>query len=262
MSSRHAPTPAPTTGSVESHEAWTRPFVRTHSKWCNAFMTELRLAEVPGAQIGDHLAEVETHCIESGQEPAEAFGDPVEYAQSLVSESSPVPGRGTWRVAVFSAAQVLCLMVGTAAVNHWVRGDAMVLNLVQIACLVLMTALLLALPVVMRPVIRRPVVLGAGLFALFVVLGVGVAAGERLALPALVTVPSVLAAVVAFAGILVLSVLNFMALRGADDPMASPLSQPENARSAGISGVWLNVMIASMVPVTFLVLAAAAWLMA
>lgn len=66
MSSPQAVNPSRATGAVESHEAWKRAFVRAHQKWCGAFMTELRLAEVPGPQIGDHLAEVETHCIGSG----------------------------------------------------------------------------------------------------------------------------------------------------------------------------------------------------
>lgn len=262
MSSPQAVNPSRATGAVESHEAWKRPFVRVHQKWCGDFMTELRLAEVPGPQIGDHLAEVETHCIESGQDPEVVFGDPAEYAQLLAAESPRVASRGTWLVALISAIQVLCLLVGVAAVNQWVRGEALALNLVQIGCLAVMIALLIALPALLRPIMRRPVVMGAGLVLLFTLLSVGSALGERLPLPALVNVPPALAAVVAFIGILVLGVLNFLTLRDAEDHMDSPLPRPQNVRPAGGSGQWPNALVAGMLPVTFLILAAASWLMA
>lgn len=60
---------------ADDHDVWQRPFVRLHRRWCDDFVLELRLRDVPGARIGDHLAEVESHCIETGTDPEEAFGD-------------------------------------------------------------------------------------------------------------------------------------------------------------------------------------------
>ena len=51
--------------------------------WAEAFVVELRLRDVPGRTIGAALAEVESHCAESGEQAEEAFGEPVAYAVSL-----------------------------------------------------------------------------------------------------------------------------------------------------------------------------------
>jgi hypothetical protein len=58
--------------------------------WHDTFITELRLREIPGDRIGEVLAEIDTHCADSGQTPAEAFGDPIVYAASVIAASAPV----------------------------------------------------------------------------------------------------------------------------------------------------------------------------
>src|SRR5690625_6856245 len=68
-------------GPVASQDAWRRPFVKQHQQWCDDFVLELRMRDVPGAVIGDHLAEVEAHCVEGGESPAEAFGPATDYAR-------------------------------------------------------------------------------------------------------------------------------------------------------------------------------------
>jgi hypothetical protein len=62
-------------------------------KWAEAFVIELRLLDIPGDALGDALAEVESHCAESGESAAEAFGDPVAYARSLDLPAQPI---GRW----------------------------------------------------------------------------------------------------------------------------------------------------------------------
>ncbi|MEO7752746.1 MAG: hypothetical protein ABIS35_04975 [Terracoccus sp.] len=59
--------------------------------WRDAFVTELRLHDVAGARIGDALAEVDAHCDESQQSPADAFGDPESYAVALVEALPAAP---------------------------------------------------------------------------------------------------------------------------------------------------------------------------
>lgn len=53
-------------------------------KWLDEMIIELRLRNIRGTAIGDAAAAVETHCQESGETPGEAFGDPREYARSLI----------------------------------------------------------------------------------------------------------------------------------------------------------------------------------
>lgn len=52
-------------------------------KWFDEMIIELRLRNVRGDAIGDAVAAVETHCAESSKNPADAFGDPREYARDL-----------------------------------------------------------------------------------------------------------------------------------------------------------------------------------
>lgn len=52
-------------------------------QWAGDFIVELRLHGVSGGDIGAALAEVDSHCAESGESGAEAFGDAGEYARSL-----------------------------------------------------------------------------------------------------------------------------------------------------------------------------------
>ncbi len=93
-------------------------------EWRDAFVLRARLRDVPGPRIGEALAEVETHCAESGETPAEAFGDPVRYAQALADQLPPParnPRLGWARVALAGAAgigAVSLLLSGVAAVSH------------------------------------------------------------------------------------------------------------------------------------------------
>ncbi|RXR26258.1 hypothetical protein EQW78_01000 [Oerskovia turbata] len=80
-------------------------------EWAEAFVIELRLLDVPGTALGAALAEVESHCTDSGEPAAEAFGDPVAYARSL---DLPVEPDGRWEVVTVlgpSCAQFLGLLL-------------------------------------------------------------------------------------------------------------------------------------------------------
>lgn len=94
-------------------------------EWRDTFLTELRLHEVPGSRIGEALAEVDTHCADSGEDPTEAFGDPIEYAASIARDLPPVrrrtPARqalGHGLIAAATVAGILGLLAGTAGVAH------------------------------------------------------------------------------------------------------------------------------------------------
>lgn len=50
-------------------------------------MLALRVRDVPGARIGEVLAEVEEFCADSGLDARAAFGDPAAYAESLTTST-------------------------------------------------------------------------------------------------------------------------------------------------------------------------------
>lgn len=56
----------------------------TTKEWLDELVVQLRLRDIKGAVIGDAVASVESHLAESGETAQEAFGDPTEYARSLV----------------------------------------------------------------------------------------------------------------------------------------------------------------------------------
>jgi len=53
--------------------------------WRDAFVLAMRERDADGRRIGDALAEVHQFCADSGQDAAEAFGEPHEYAAGLVA---------------------------------------------------------------------------------------------------------------------------------------------------------------------------------
>jgi len=58
--------------------------------WRDNFVIALILRNISGGQIGDALAQVDAHCTDSGEEPEEAFGDPVVYATRVAEQVRPV----------------------------------------------------------------------------------------------------------------------------------------------------------------------------
>lgn len=53
---------------------------RPDQKYLDDLLLHLRMRDVPGARIGEILAEVEAHSAASGETLQEAFGDPKAYA--------------------------------------------------------------------------------------------------------------------------------------------------------------------------------------
>jgi len=55
-------------------------------RWRDDFIIAMRMQDATGEQIGDALATVDAHCAESGESAEGAFGDPTDYATTLVLE--------------------------------------------------------------------------------------------------------------------------------------------------------------------------------
>ncbi|MGY2065872.1 HAAS signaling domain-containing protein [Blastococcus sp. SYSU DS0619] len=63
----------------------------TEQAWRDDLLLRLRLRDVPGARIGEVLAEVQSHVAETGEHPREAFGSPKEYADEVAAALGIVP---------------------------------------------------------------------------------------------------------------------------------------------------------------------------
>lgn len=84
-------------------------------EWAEEFVGELRMRGVSGEVVGAALAEMESHCAESGESVEEAFGPADEYAQRLELPASKQQSTGgLLRVVAPQAIQVLAWRAGAA----------------------------------------------------------------------------------------------------------------------------------------------------
>ena len=244
---------------VASQEAWHRPFVKRHQQWCDDFVLELRMRDVPGSVIGDRLAEVEAHCVETGESPAEAFGPATAYARRLDRETAPGRVSGSWTVGALAAGNVIALIVGTSAAFPWVRGEELTYNGVQLASLALVLAVLVSLPLFLRQLIEHPWRVGLPLIILGSLGGAGSVAAGRLDLPTVLTLPAAVVTVGLFVVVLVLSWAEYRVLRreGDGDPVISPLAPPAAVQPRRRR--WPILLPALLVPIGYVVLTAVAF---
>ncbi|MGY1847140.1 hypothetical protein [Blastococcus sp. SYSU DS1021] len=239
-------------------EVWQRPFVLAQQEWCGAFVLELRLRDVPGPVIGERLAEVERHCAESGETPAEAFGDPTSYARQIDTESSPERVSGVWTVAALGAAQVVALIVGTAATRTWAEGGVLTWNGVQVGCLALVLLVVLAVPRLVRPLITHTWVVGPAAVALVVLASLGSAVSGRFVTSSVLPVPAAVVAVGLFGVVVVLAWLEYRELAN-DDLVTSPLPPAAGDGGQQVRRRWNALVPTALVPVCYLALGAAPW---
>lgn len=252
----------PTPPRILSQQVWERPFVKAHEQWCVDFVLELRLRDIPGPVIGERLAEVEGHCAETGETPAEAFGAPTHYAARMVQDSAPERTSGVWAVTAAASAQVLAMLVGTSAVSAWARGQTLSYNVGQVLCLAGTLLVLLALPLLLPPMVRRPWTIGVPL-VIVVLLGAGGAAlSARVDLPTLVQLSAPVVAVALFVAVLALAWVEYreLARDAGGDLVTSPLAATKGHKVAtGAPGRWSALAPACLIPTVYLALAAFAW---
>lgn len=253
-----------TPGTAAASEVWHRPFVKAHQGWSDDFVLELRLLDVPGPVIGERLAEVEAHCTDTGESPAEAFGDPTDYARRLDEQRSPELVSGAWRSTTNSVVQVLALIVGTGAAFAWARNEQLSYNLVQVGAMVLLVALVLALPVLLRRILERPWVVGLPVLALAMGGGVGATAAGQLDLRAVLTLPPAAVTVALFTVVVVLAVVEYVELsRDSEaDLVTSPLSPvPQVPSSRNRQRRLASLMPCALMPVGYVFLSAVPWIL-
>jgi hypothetical protein len=244
-----------------THEVWHRPFVKEHQQWCDDFVLELRLLDVPGPVIGDRLAEVEAHCADTGETPAEAFGGPTDYARSLDEDRSPARAAGVWRVALLSGLQVVALLVGTSAAFPWARGEELSYNLAQVGAVVVLVGVLLSLPAMLRPLVTHPWAVGTPLVALATLAGGGAAVAGRLDLPPLLSLPPAAVNVGLLVLVVALAVAEHRELAEDDEgPVSSPLTPPTPA-PAPRRRLLAAFLPSGLIPAAYVVLSLLPWLL-
>jgi hypothetical protein len=206
--------------------------------WADAFLVELRLADVPGRAIGDALAEVGSHCAESGESPRDAFGDPVQYARSLglppgPDVATPLPGSVLpW------GTQALGLLLVAAAATPLAAGEPFAVTTGYLAVAVLLAAGLVALQrwgaEMLRLVVRRPVVAWLAAMA-----HVGLLVAVLALLDGVVArVPAAAALAAGGAALLAGTVWVLAVLRREvvdDDPVTAPLAPAAPRGSLGVA---------------------------
>lgn len=128
--------------------------------WVEDFVLEQRLLGVPGDRIGDALAVVESHVVDSGEGARDAFGDPATYAREAASTHRVDDVQDpSWILG--SGLGLTGMLLTLFGVQAWIDGDGrMALTVGHLVVLGLVVAgfapLHLASESFLRFVLRRP----------------------------------------------------------------------------------------------------------
>lgn len=227
-------------------------------EWAEAAILELRLQGVAGDRVGAALAEVDAHCLDSGEPAAEAFGDPVAYARSLGLPAEDAPRSGVVLAVLPSLLQVLGMLVALTALTALRRDTSLEITTgvagmvaILLACV---TAVVLWDTAVLRLVIHRPLVSGVVLAA---VVGAMVTAA-LLGTGTVVALPAVPGLVV---GAVLLAAATAWAARRRDVD-ESPLVAPTGATPTWRGTRLARALTVWQVPATAVLLGTAVWFLA
>ncbi|KAE8763376.1 hypothetical protein [Georgenia thermotolerans] len=210
------------------------------STWETDFVVELRLRDVDGAAIGDALAQVRSHCAESGEEPAEAFGHAAAYARSLDlprERAGGLPG-----VLVRSVVGLAAVYLTLTAFLAWREGRTYMLTAGSVVAVVVVAAALVALARHLRAVLDHPVqvAVAAGTAA------AGAVLAAALWRPVVLEVPAPAAVAVGAVLLVGTAVLDHRAAAAMADPVLSPTDgaaqlarERGRARRSAVLQAWL-----------------------
>lgn len=212
--------------TFEQDLAMLAPSVETH--WRDDFILELRLRGVRGAVITDALAEVETHCHESGQSAAQAFGPAKDYARALElpDESGWTPAQlvRTWSAMLLLLAGVGLSILGGVDLLRGERAEVSAGLLVSYGAIVVVMVVVFVMGRhVMRVFMDHPVwstvgfsLAMAGVFLVALPL-------DDLVLGSLPAGPTLVAGLVALAAAATIHVVARRTGRSLDDPLIPPV---------------------------------------
>lgn len=225
--------------------------------WRERLVLELRLRDVPGTTIGGALAEVEAHCVDSGQDAATAFGDPVAYAATLAEAVAvPEPRRSPLRAGLAAFVQVGGVVATVWSLPPWVRGEELSLTAGAATTVLVATALAVAVAAAPGAAVRALLALRGWRAFLAGLVPVAVAALATALLPATaLTVPP---APFALVGLALLATGSAALLRGVRraDLLVGPGRTPEQADADARRARRLAWAAALLVPAATLATAA------
>lgn len=228
-------------------------------RWAETFILELRLRGVAGADIGAALAEVESHCAESGASATDSVGPPIDYARSLPLPTAPQQGaRSTLLGALPTLVQLLGMMLVLPAVPALVEGGGVPLRLGMLLSAAVLAVTVVALgrwpEPVLRVIVHRPwlawglatIVIGA------VVVPVALLRQELMTLPA--TVIGVAGLVLLGAGVLAeVGMLRRRRAAEGQDVLAGPLELPGIVSGRSRRAAMLESALVLLIPVATVV---------
>lgn len=206
------------------------------SQYLEQLSGELIGQGLPGERVGQVLAEVDEYVTDCGEDPAEAFGPPAEYAQRIAEAAGHVPPSATRHVprallvAAVSTAGTLLSVEGVAALP---RGGPAPLT----AGVLVAVMLVGLLQVGSARVVRRPAPVGIAAAAVALVGGwlAQAAVLVRFRAPVLVDVPAVVM-VTAGLGLVATGVWAARAL--ARTALPEPFSDPRPGAGAAHPAFW------------------------
>lgn len=209
--------------------------------WRDDLVVELRLHDVPGDAIGAALAEVEAHCLDSGQSAQDAFGDPRAYGAALAEaagrrDDEPVPLRTVGPAAVETLGMVATI---TGAVA-WLRGEPAQAHLSVVVVVVLLGAAMVATTRWPTPVLRYLLEAPPWRVVLVSLLVPGVAVGVALLAPtASVALP---AGPLTAAGLALLVAGTVLTVRLKESLSGDPVRSPDGTEAPGPTARWLRLV--------------------
>lgn len=114
-------------------------------RWVESFVIEQRILGVPGDRIGDALATVEAHVLESGESGSDAFGDPRTYARELAASEGGRPGGVDANTIAGSLLGLVALLLVPRALGAWLGGTAVSVTVADLVIALVLVALLIGL---------------------------------------------------------------------------------------------------------------------
>lgn len=227
--------------------------------WAEEFILELRLLEVSGREIGAALSEVDSHCAESGEPAAEAFGPAKEYARSLELPADPAQRPAALVSAVLpTLVELLGLFLVVWSVPSVASGEPMRLTVGEVGTFAVLAGVILLviwkIDPVLRAVLERPLrfILASGVAGVAIMLPTITLRQPWLDLPA---VAALVVAVAFLAGGTLWELRRV--LRGDDeaDPIEPPLDGEEVVARSRRSARRLDYLRIFMIPVFAVLLA-------
>ena len=216
-------------------------------RWVEDFIVELRLLDVPGDRIGDALATVEEHLVDTRESVEEAFGSPRDYAASI-AESEPRTEGVDAATVISSGLGIFGIVVAPRALTAFLDNTQVSVTNGDLAALALLIALLGGVVAFAGPLMRAVVERRTAGFVLWLLgfLGVtGAMVAFFLLWQAVVfTVSAWVVGAIALAGVVAAAWLGW---RQSPDVVATPDGRTLGTRSAG------RLTSALLVPVLTLV---------